>query len=165
MLWVPNVHHHVQKCHQLDFILSQMYPNTSTYSISLRFIILLFSHLHVSISNGIFRSDFLTKIMNTRLSLYSHFFRFLFVAKTCHLSPSGCLRTALFLFDRVFYWRTERDMGQLYPFHIITGRVPKLFFLIRLVGVESSWVHSARRPLIDLLYLLRVVMMMENLVE
>jgi hypothetical protein len=34
-----------------------------------------------------------------------------------------------------------------------------------LVGVESNWVHSARRPLIGLLYLPRVIMMMENLVE
>jgi hypothetical protein len=31
--------------------------------------------------------------------------------------------------------------------------------------VESNWVHSARRPLIGLLYLPRVIMMMENLVE
>jgi hypothetical protein len=40
------------------------------------------------------------------------------------------------------------------------------FFLVRLVGgVESNWVHSARRPLIGLLYLPRVIMMMENFVE
>jgi hypothetical protein len=32
-------------------------------------------------------------------------------------------------------------------------------------GVESSWVHSSRRPLIGLLYLPRVIMMMENFVE
>jgi hypothetical protein len=31
--------------------------------------------------------------------------------------------------------------------------------------VESKWVHSARRPLNGLLYLPRVIMMMENLVE
>jgi hypothetical protein len=31
--------------------------------------------------------------------------------------------------------------------------------------MESSWVHSARRPLIGLLYLPRVIMMIENLVE
>jgi hypothetical protein len=31
--------------------------------------------------------------------------------------------------------------------------------------VESNWVHSARRPLIGLLYLPWVIMMMENLVE
>jgi hypothetical protein len=31
--------------------------------------------------------------------------------------------------------------------------------------VESSWVHSARWPLIGLLYLPRVIMVMENLVE
>jgi hypothetical protein len=30
-------------------------------------------------------------------------------------------------------------------------------------GVESNWVHSARRPLIGLLYLPRVIVMMENL--
>jgi hypothetical protein len=40
-----------------------------------------------------------------------------------------------------------------------------MFFLIRLVGGGSNWVHSARRPLIGLLYLPRVIMMMENLVE
>jgi hypothetical protein len=40
------------------------------------------------------------------------------------------------------------------------------FFLIRIVGGWSpNWVHSARRPLNDLLYLPRVIMMMENLVE
>jgi hypothetical protein len=32
-------------------------------------------------------------------------------------------------------------------------------------GVESKWFHSARRPLNGLLYLPRVIMMMENLVE
>jgi hypothetical protein len=31
--------------------------------------------------------------------------------------------------------------------------------------VESSWVHSARRPMIGLLYQPRVIMMMENFVE
>jgi hypothetical protein len=31
--------------------------------------------------------------------------------------------------------------------------------------VESKWIHSARRPLNGLLYLPRVIMMMENLVE
>jgi hypothetical protein len=42
---------------------------------------------------------------------------------------------------------------------------PYIFFLIRIVGVESKWVHSARRPLNGLLYLPRVIVMMENLVE
>jgi hypothetical protein len=32
-------------------------------------------------------------------------------------------------------------------------------------GVESNWVHSARRSQIGLLYLPRVIMKMENLVE
>jgi hypothetical protein len=42
-----------------------------------------------------------------------------------------------------------------------------LFFLIRIVegGGSPSWVHLARRPLNGLLYLPRVIMMMENLVE
>jgi hypothetical protein len=31
--------------------------------------------------------------------------------------------------------------------------------------VESNWVHSARRPPIGLMYLSRVIMRMENLVE
>jgi hypothetical protein len=35
----------------------------------------------------------------------------------------------------------------------------------RLAGVESNWVHSARRPLIGLLYLPRVIMMMVSLVK
>jgi hypothetical protein len=39
-----------------------------------------------------------------------------------------------------------------------------VFFLIRIVGVESKYVHSARRPLNGLLYLPRVIMMMEQLV-
>jgi uncharacterized membrane protein YfcA len=40
-----------------------------------------------------------------------------------------------------------------------------VIFLILIVGVESNLVHSGRRPLIGLLYLLRVSMRMENLVE
>jgi hypothetical protein len=32
-------------------------------------------------------------------------------------------------------------------------------------GLSPSWVHSARRPLNGLLYLPRVIMMRENLVE
>jgi hypothetical protein len=39
------------------------------------------------------------------------------------------------------------------------------FFFKSHCGGESSWVHSARRPLIGLLYLPRVIMMMENLME
>jgi hypothetical protein len=39
----------------------------------------------------------------------------------------------------------------------------KVFLLA--LGVESSWVHSARGPLIGQLYLPRVIMMMENLVN
>jgi hypothetical protein len=44
----------------------------------------------------------------------------------------------------------------------------KTFFLNSLSGgggVESSWVYSARRPLIGLLYLPREIFMMENLVK
>jgi hypothetical protein len=37
------------------------------------------------------------------------------------------------------------------------------FFFIGII--ESNWVHSALRPLIDLLYQPRVIMMMEKLVE
>jgi hypothetical protein len=38
-----------------------------------------------------------------------------------------------------------------------------MFFLIRIVeGWSPSWVHSTRRPLNGLLYLPRVIMMMEN---
>jgi hypothetical protein len=39
-------------------------------------------------------------------------------------------------------------------------------FLIRIVGGRSpNWVHSARRPFIGLLYLPRVIVRLENLVE
>jgi hypothetical protein len=39
------------------------------------------------------------------------------------------------------------------------------FFNSNSGGLESNFVHSARRPLIGLLYLSRVIMRMENLVE
>jgi hypothetical protein len=39
------------------------------------------------------------------------------------------------------------------------------FFNSHSGGWSPSWVHSARRPFTDLLYLPRVIMMMENLVE
>jgi hypothetical protein len=39
------------------------------------------------------------------------------------------------------------------------------FFNSHSGGWSQSWVHSARRPLNGLLYLPRVIMMMENLVE
>jgi hypothetical protein len=67
--------------------------------------------------------------MNTSLVLLLVFFDltyyagFLFMAKIYLLSPSGCLRTVLIVFNRVFYWRSEQDLGRLYPFHIITERV------------------------------------------
>jgi hypothetical protein len=41
----------------------------------------------------------------------------------------------------------------------------QLFFFIPVVGVDSNWVHSARRPPIGLLYLPRVIIRMKNLVE
>jgi hypothetical protein len=46
-----------------------------------------------------------------------------------------------------------------------TEYLPLFFFNSHSGGVESNWVHSARRPLNGLLYLPRVIMMMENLVE
>jgi hypothetical protein len=39
------------------------------------------------------------------------------------------------------------------------------FFFFRIGGVESNWVHSARRTPTGLLYLPRVIMRVENLVE
>jgi hypothetical protein len=39
------------------------------------------------------------------------------------------------------------------------------FFNFYFEGWSASWVHSARRPLNGLLYLPRVIMMLENLVE
>jgi hypothetical protein len=45
-------------------------------------------------------------------------------------------------------------------------RVDLLIYLILIVGGRSpNWVHSARRPQIGLLYLPRVIVRMENLVE
>jgi hypothetical protein len=38
------------------------------------------------------------------------------------------------------------------------------FLLTGIVGVESNWIHSARRPLMGLLCQPRVIMMMEKLV-
>jgi hypothetical protein len=46
-----------------------------------------------------------------------------------------------------------------------TGTLHVNFFLIRIVGLESRWVYLARQPLIGLLYLPRVIIRMENLVE
>jgi hypothetical protein len=40
-----------------------------------------------------------------------------------------------------------------------------IFFLIYIVGGSPSWVPSTRRPLNGLLYMPRVIMMMEKLVE
>jgi hypothetical protein len=39
------------------------------------------------------------------------------------------------------------------------------FFNLHSGGWSPNWVHSARRPLTGLLYLPRVIVMMENLVE
>jgi hypothetical protein len=49
--------------------------------------------------------------------------------------------------------------------HGTTPPVVRSFFLIRIVGVEPYWVHSALRPRIGLLCQPRVIMMMEKLVE
>jgi hypothetical protein len=45
------------------------------------------------------------------------------------------------------------------------SRLLHIFYLIRILGVESSWVHSAWWPLVGLLYLPRMIMMLEHLVE
>jgi hypothetical protein len=53
--------------------------------------------------------------------------------------------------------------------NLTSNHIPQitvLFFLIRIVGGWSPyWVHSGRRPLNGLLYLPRVIVMMENLLE
>jgi hypothetical protein len=48
---------------------------------------------------------------------------------------------------------------------LLYAKLINYFFLIYIVGGSPSWVPSARRPLNGLLYLPRVIMMMENFVE
>jgi hypothetical protein len=54
---------------------------------------------------------------------------------------------------------------------VVTPYTPKMetedniFFNSHSGGLSPSWVHSARRPLNGLVYQLRVIMMMEKLVE
>jgi hypothetical protein len=52
----------------------------------------------------------------------------------------------------------------VYSAKICNGRVRQRIFFKSVGGVESNWVHSARRPPIGLVYLPRVIMGMENLV-
>jgi hypothetical protein len=54
-----------------------------------------------------------------------------------------------------------RDLDQLSSHQLLKH----FFFNSHSGGWSPNWVHSARRPLNGLLYLPRVIMMMENLVE
>jgi hypothetical protein len=50
--------------------------------------------------------------------------------------------------------------------HILEAQGCKFFFFnLHSGGWSPNWVHSARRPLIGLLYLPRVIVRLENLVE
>jgi hypothetical protein len=76
---------------------------------------------------------------------------------TCDSSNCGSYHHVGAASLRSFVFKNEMESRKL---ELVSN-----FFLIRLVGVEFNWVHSARRPPIGLLYLPQVNMRMENLVE
>jgi hypothetical protein len=55
----------------------------------------------------------------------------------------------------------EQELNKL----ICINYLKAIIFVIGIVGMEFSWVHSALRPLIGLMCQPRVIMMMEKLVE
>jgi hypothetical protein len=64
--------------------------------------------------------------------------------------------------------KEKANLGEAFnfPYKYLLVLYNTLFFLNSHSGGWSpNWVHSARRPLNGLLYLPRVIMMMENLVE
>jgi hypothetical protein len=69
LLLNPKVHYHVHKGQPLDPILSQM---NLVHTISSRFIVILFSYLCLGLPNGLFPSDFPTKILYVFLISLMH---------------------------------------------------------------------------------------------
>ena len=65
-LWNPKVHHHIHKCQPSVPILSQLHP-VSTPPTSLRYILILSSHLRLGLPNGLFPSGFPTRTLCTPL--------------------------------------------------------------------------------------------------
>jgi hypothetical protein len=60
----------------------------------------------------------------------------------------------------------KSGMGGAYKLHWENKKkIMQFFFNLHSGRWSPSWVHSARRPLNGLLYLPRVIMMMDNLVE
>jgi hypothetical protein len=62
-LWNPTIHYRVHENLPMVQVRSQMNRYTVIYSISLRFILILFSHLRPGSPMGLFRSGFLTKCL------------------------------------------------------------------------------------------------------
>jgi hypothetical protein len=63
--WEANlkVHYHVRKSMSLDPIMSQVRPFQNPHSISLRLILILYSHLCINLPSGLFPSGFPPKII------------------------------------------------------------------------------------------------------
>ena len=60
-LWNPNVHFHIQKCPPTVPIPSQLFQSIPPHPTSWRSILILSSHLRLSLPSGLFPSGFLTK--------------------------------------------------------------------------------------------------------
>ena len=67
ILWNPKVHYRSHKCPPLFPILSQLDPVHTPHPTSLRFILILSSHLRLGLPSGLFPSGFPTKTLYTPL--------------------------------------------------------------------------------------------------
>jgi hypothetical protein len=67
ILWNPQVHYHIHKCPPPVPIMSHIYPVQAPHPTSWRYILILPSHLRLSLPSGLFPSGFPTKTLHTPL--------------------------------------------------------------------------------------------------